>query len=181
MPKNVSTQSERIKSNRTTLAAFIACAVMAVLLAVVLSGCSSENEEVEDTTWTTTPSASERTNTNTFDVDEHDYADVSDDEDAALERAQAINDENHFSKQALYDFLTSYITETFSPDAAQYAVDNVDADWNENALITAQYYMDEFGMDTDEIYEQLTATSVNGDKFTEDEATYAIDNLQSEA
>jgi hypothetical protein len=39
----------------------------------------------------------------------------------------------HMSKQGIYDQLTSEYGEDFSADAAQYAIDNVQADWKQNA------------------------------------------------
>jgi hypothetical protein len=44
----------------------------------------------------------------------------------------------HMSKQGLYDQLTSEYGEQFSADAAQYAIDNVQADWKQNALEKAR-------------------------------------------
>ena len=44
----------------------------------------------------------------------------------------------HLSKQGIYDQLTSEYGEKFTEDEAEYAVDNVDADWNENALAKAK-------------------------------------------
>ena len=45
----------------------------------------------------------------------------------------------HMSKQGIYNQLTSEF-EKFSPEAAQYAVDNVKANWNANALEKAKSY-----------------------------------------
>ena len=63
----------------------------------------------------------------------------------------------------------------FTEDEAQYAVDNVDADWNVNALEKAREYQEMMSMSNDAIFEQLT--SEYGEKFTKEEAQYAIDNL----
>ena len=48
----------------------------------------------------------------------------------------------HMSKQGIYDQLTSEYGEKFPADAAQYAIDNVEADWNANALEKAKLYQD---------------------------------------
>lgn len=52
----------------------------------------------------------------------------------ALAKAQQYSDMMHMSKQGIYDQLTSEYGEKFPADAAQYAIDNVEADWNANAL-----------------------------------------------
>ena len=80
------------------------------------------------------------------------------------------------SKQAIYDQLTSEYGDQFSADAAQYAVDNLQADYNNNALKKAESYSDQMSMSKDAIYDQLT--SEYGEKFTPEEAQYAIDHLQ---
>ena len=80
-----------------------------------------------------------------------------------------------FSKQKLYEQLTSEHGSKFPQDAAQYAIDNLKVDYKEQALKSAKNYMDTMPMSNDELYEQLT--SEHGEKFTPEEAQYAIDNL----
>ncbi|MCZ3542547.1 Ltp family lipoprotein, partial [Lactobacillus gasseri] len=63
----------------------------------------------------------------------------------------------------------------FPEDAAKYAVDHVKADWKKNALESAKTYQKDMNMSTAEIKDQLTSDS--GDKFTPEEAQYAVDNL----
>ena len=82
----------------------------------------------------------------------------------------------HMSKQGIYDQLTSTYGEKFTADEAQYAVDNMVADWNANALNKAKVYQDTMAMSKSAIYDQLT--SAYGEKFTADEAQYAIDHLE---
>ena len=81
----------------------------------------------------------------------------------------------HMSKAGIYDQLTSEYGEKFSPEAAQYAMDNLEADWNKNALEKARIYQDSMAMSPDAVYEQLT--SEYGEQFTPEEAQYAVDNL----
>lgn len=81
----------------------------------------------------------------------------------------------HVSKQGIYDQLTSEYGEKFPADAAQYAIDNVEADWNANALEKAKLYQDQGSMSKSAIHDQLT--SQYGEQFTESEADYAIANL----
>jgi hypothetical protein len=79
------------------------------------------------------------------------------------------------SKAGLYDQLTSEYGEKSSPEAAQYAVDNVQADWNANALAKAKSYRDQMSMSPAAIRDQLA--SAYGEKFTPAEADYAIQHL----
>ncbi len=58
---------------------------------------------------------------------------------SALKKAESYSRTMHMSKQGIYNQLTSEF-EKFSPEAAQYAVDNVKANWNANALEKAKSY-----------------------------------------
>lgn len=80
-----------------------------------------------------------------------------------------------FSKQRLFEQLTSDNGSKFPEDAAQYAIDNLKVDYKEQALKSAKNYLNIMPMSNDELYQQLI--SENGEKFTEEEAQYAIDNL----
>lgn len=79
----------------------------------------------------------------------------------------------HMSKQGIYNQLTSEF-EKFSPEAAQYAVDNVKADWNANALEKAKSYQKTMSMSPEAIRSQLTSSA---EGFTEEEADYAVSHL----
>ena len=92
----------------------------------------------------------------------------------ALEKAKGYADMN-MSKAGIYDQLTSEYGEQFPADAAKWAVDNLDVDYNKSALATAKSYQTNMHMSKAEIYDQLT--SEYGEQFTADEAQYAIDNL----
>lgn len=94
---------------------------------------------------------------------------------SALMKAQQYSDLMHMSKVGLYDQLTSEYGEKFSAEAAQYAVDNVKADWNANALAKAKEYQETMAMSPSAIHDQLV--SEYGEKFTVAEADYAIANL----
>lgn len=93
----------------------------------------------------------------------------------ALKKAEIYSKTMHMSKQAIYDQLVSEYGEKFPAEAAQYAIDNIKADWKQNALKKAQTYQESMSMSTQAIYNQLT--SEYGEKFTAEEAQYAIDNL----
>lgn len=93
----------------------------------------------------------------------------------ALKSAQNYIDMMHFSEKGLYEQLTSEYGEQYPADAAQYAIENVKVDWNEEALEAAQSYLEIMPMSDAELFEQLT--SEYGEQFTEEQAQYAIDNL----
>lgn len=80
-----------------------------------------------------------------------------------------------FSKQKLYDQLTSDVGNKYPAEAATYAVENVKANWKKEALEAANGYQEIMPMSDQELYDQLTSEA--GDKFTAEEAQYAIDNL----
>lgn len=92
----------------------------------------------------------------------------------ALKKAEIYSKTLNMSKQAIYDQLISY--EKFNEDAANYAVNNMNADWNANALAKAKTYAKTLDMSKQAIYDQLTSSY--GEKFTAEEAQYAIDNLE---
>lgn len=94
---------------------------------------------------------------------------------SALKKAQIYSDTMHMSKQGIYDQLSSEYGEKFSAEAAQYAIDNVKADWNVNALEKAKIYQDQMAMSPEAIRDQLA--SEYGEKFTPEEADYAVANL----
>lgn len=94
----------------------------------------------------------------------------------ALKKAKSYSDTLHMSKAGIYDQLTSQYGEQFTAEEAQYAVDNLNADFKLNALEKAKSYQKTMNMSKKEIYEQLT--SKYGEQFTPEEAQYAIDNLE---
>lgn len=94
---------------------------------------------------------------------------------SALRRANGYAKVMNMSQQGIYDQLTSQVGDGFSAEAAQYAVDNVKANWDENALKKAKDYQDKMSMSPNDIQEQLTSQS--GEKFTQEQADYAIQHL----
>lgn len=94
----------------------------------------------------------------------------------ALTKAKIYSDTMYMSKAAIHDQLTSEYGEGFSEEAADYAVENLVADYKENALHKAHTYQDTMAMSINAIYDQLI--SEYGEQFTEEEAQYAIDNLE---
>jgi hypothetical protein len=94
---------------------------------------------------------------------------------SAVEKAQSYSDNMYMSKVGIYDQLVSEYGEQFTPEAAQYGIDHVDADWNYNALQKAKSYQETMSMSPAAIHDQLT--SEYGEKFTESQADYAISHL----
>lgn len=94
---------------------------------------------------------------------------------SALNKANSYANSMHMSKQGVYDQLVSEYGEKFSAPAAQYAIDNVKADWNANALAKAKTYQNSMNMSPASIYDQLI--SEYGEQFTQAEADYAIQHL----
>ncbi|MCQ1999933.1 Ltp family lipoprotein [Arthrobacter zhaoxinii] len=95
---------------------------------------------------------------------------------SALTQAETYADMMYMSKAGIYAQLTSDVAGKFSPEAAQYAVDNLDTDFNANALKKAETYQNDMAMSPDAIRDQLT--SEFGEQFTPEEADYAIQNLK---
>ena len=87
---------------------------------------------------------------------------------AALRQAQGYN-RIYLSKKRIYEML---IFEGFNSDAAQYAINHLQADYKANALATAREYRKNAHLSKTEIYERLTFK-----KFTKEEANYAIQKL----
>ena len=93
----------------------------------------------------------------------------------ALAKAESYSSLMYMSKAKIYDQLTSNYGEGFDKEAAQYAIDNIKADWNYNALQKAKSYQSTMNMSKKKIYEQLI--SEYGEQFTKSQAQYAIDHL----
>ena len=134
--------------------------------AIVLSAvaCSTSNDEVKE-------GAKEKV------VETKEEPSVPKEYRNALRSAETYSDMMHMSKQGIYDQLTSEYGEKFTPEEAQYAIDNIKGDYLETALKSAKKYQENMSMSKDAIYDQLV--SDYGEKFTAEEAQYAIDNLDN--
>ncbi|KKO79088.1 hypothetical protein WU87_07400 [Corynebacterium minutissimum] len=93
----------------------------------------------------------------------------------ALRAAKRYVDFSAFSEAKLYDQLTSEYGSQFSPEAAQYAVDTVNADWMAEAVEAAENYQEMMPMSGPALLDQLT--SEYGEKFTMEEAQHAVSTL----
>ncbi len=102
-----------------------------------------------------------------------------DDKDEALENAQVLAEYGDMSKAMIYEFLVQgYTGDVFTPEAAQYAIDNVQGDWNQNALNFAQSLSDYGHMSFLQIQDALAHPQQGA--FEPDEVQYALANLQAD-
>ena len=93
--------------------------------------------------------------------------------EVALRSANSYLDSSFlsFSETGLYDQLEY---EEFPADAIEYAMANIEVDWNEQAIKTAQNYADSdlLALSDAEIYDQLIFEG-----FTEEQAQIGLDSL----
>lgn len=71
-----------------------------------------------------------------------------------------------FSEKGLYNQLTSNAGDGYPADAAQYAIDNIKVDYNEQALRSAKSYQEIMPMSDQELMNQLTSSA--GEQFTQE-------------
>lgn len=161
---------------RTTLSLLVA-ATLAFGSAGLLAGCDDTAPNSSGTVGQQDVSTPEAESDGAS-AEQEAAQDVPADYTSALNQARSYSDTLNMSKQGIYDQLTSEYGGQFSPEAAQYAIDNVQADWNANALAKAGDYSDTMHMSKQGIYDQLV--SEYGEKFTPEEAQYAVDSLQAD-
>ncbi len=85
----------------------------------------------------------------------------------AVRAANRYLDYSSFSRQGLIDQLTY---EDYSTEDATFAVDNVAADWNEQAALSAPDYLDYTAFSRQSLVDQLIYEG-----FTPDQAQYGVD------
>lgn len=141
--------------------------VVIILLGVI--GVTMSTDSNSNSNTSTVPSAEQA------DKVEAENTSVPKEYKSALNKAASYANTMHMSKRGVYDQLVSEYGEKFSAAAAQYAIDNVKANWNANALAKAKNYQDTMNMSPSAIHDQLT--SEYGEKFTKAEADYAIQHL----
>ena len=93
----------------------------------------------------------------------------------ALESAKSYLSFSGFSKQGLYQQLSSSAGEGFSQAEAQYAVDHVDVDWNKEAVESARSYLDLSPFSRNALIEQLSSSA--GEGFTYEQALHAVNKV----
>lgn len=162
-------------SEKTTAGIFkkLGVCIAALMLAFAMSGlvaCGDSSDEGASTNSTTSEQP-----TAEAPEEEKEAEEVPVEYQNALEQAQTYSDVMCMSKKGIHDQLTSEYGGQFDEDAADYAVEHVDADWNANALAKAKTYQEDMNMSKAAIKDQLT--SEYGEQFTEKQAEYAIEHL----
>lgn len=94
----------------------------------------------------------------------------------ALKQAESYIKHSSFSKKGLYNQLT-FEGEGYSDEEAQYAVENVEADWKAEALEAGKSYVKYSSFSKQGLYNQLT---FEGEGYTDEEAQYAVDEIFGE-
>lgn len=141
-----------------------------IVLGVIVSASSGDTNTANDANTDNTT-----TKTESAPAKEEKKPDVPAEYTSALNQANSYANNMHMSKKGVYDQLVSEYGGQFSAEAAQYAIDNVKADWNANALAKAKDYQSQQSLSPSAIRDQLT--SDYGEKFTQEEADYAIAHL----
>lgn len=150
--------------------------VILILVVIGMFGSAGSKKETSTPSSTTENSSTTNTQTNTKEEQPTAAPKVPTEYRSALNKATTYANTMHMSKKGVYNQLVSEYGEKFSPEAAQYGIDNVKADWNANALAKAKTYQDTMSMSPAAIRNQLISDA--GEKFTEAEADYAIQNLK---
>jgi hypothetical protein len=75
-----------------------------------------------------------------------------------------------FSRKGLIKQLSSTAGDGYTAEQATYAVDHVNADWNEQAARAAKSYLETMPFSRAEMIQQLSSPA--GDGFTVQQATY---------
>ena len=157
----------------------IVIAVIAALLGTPAESSVSHTTEPKNKAET---SSAKKTKSRKSTTDRSDAEVTAKDENIPKEFQSAVNSAAnysnimHMSKTGIYNQLTSEYGDQFSAEAAQYAIDHINVDWNENALQKARDYCDMY-MSKAGIYDQLI--SEYGEQFTPEEAQYAVDHVQA--
>jgi predicted 3-demethylubiquinone-9 3-methyltransferase (glyoxalase superfamily) len=93
----------------------------------------------------------------------------------ALRAAENYLDMMPFSKAGLIRQLSSPAGDDYSKADATFAANNVDADWNAEAVEAAENYIDMMPMSKSGLIEQLSSPA--GDRFTPAQARYAANKV----
>lgn len=148
-----------------------------IMSAVISSGNSESSNETQSSSSKVSKSSKENSSSSSESNSDNKDDSATSEQKNALASAETYARDMHMSKQAIYEQLTSSYGGKFKSNDAKYAIDNLkDVNWNENALKSAETYYKDMHMSKDAVKEQLSSS--NGDKFTNDEATYAVNHLK---
>lgn len=149
--------------------------VIGVFIAIGIIASAAGGSKSSNSSTTNSSSAAGTSKTEPVAATETKQPEVSAEYKSALNQASSYAKTMHMSKQGVYDQLVSEYGGKFTAPAAQYAIDNVKADWNANALAKAKDYQKQQSLSPSAIHDQLTSAA--GEKFTAAEADYAIQHL----
>ncbi|WP_404851078.1 Ltp family lipoprotein [Dietzia kunjamensis] len=140
--------------------------ILVAILVTAINGTDGEEGTTADTTTTQAPAPASESPAEEAPAPEPEPAEpeVPREFDNALRAAERYLSVSAFSQQGLAEQLQF---EDYSPEAAQYAVENVDADWNEQAAKKAEQYMEMTPMSRQGLVDQLQF-----EKFTPEQAEY---------
>jgi hypothetical protein len=93
----------------------------------------------------------------------------------AIDSAEDYLAYSGFSKEGLYEQLSSDAGEGYSEAEARYAVEHVDVDWKKEAVQSAKEYLQSQSFSRQGLYEQLSSSAGAG--FTPEEAQYAVNKV----
>ncbi|MCW2833557.1 MAG: hypothetical protein JWN68_1510 [Nocardioides sp.] len=93
----------------------------------------------------------------------------------ALQAGQNYIDIMPFSKAGLIQQLSSSAGDGYSKADATFAANNVDVDWNAEAVEAAELYQDTMPMSKDGLVQQLSSPA--GDEFTKEQAVQAVNKV----
>ncbi|MFZ8758480.1 Ltp family lipoprotein [Microbacterium sp. HMH0099] len=95
---------------------------------------------------------------------------------SAVRSAESYLDFGGFSRAGLTQQLTSEYGEGYAAEDAEFAIAYLESagkvDWNQEAVQSAESYLDFMGFSRDGLFEQLT--SAYGEQFTADQANFAL-------
>lgn len=160
------------KFQRSTVITLVVVLLALFAVLMLVSGCSTTN------TVEPSPEAAETTSVEVVEptvAPEPTEEAVPSEFLAAAAKAQLYVETMPFSEKGLYDQLTAEMGEQFSPEAANYAINMIEVNWDEEALEAAMIYLEDLHMSPDAIHEQLVHP--NGNQFTNEQADYAVANL----
>ena len=176
MSHHSNTQPQPEKKKDSMVKKILLGGITVVAVLGLMGACSSaDNDTATTETQVSTQVESPASETPVQQVAEQPVAEeagVSREYQNALKKAESYLKFTAFSKQGLYDQLTSEYGSGFPADAAQYAIDNIDVDWNEQAVKKAESYLDFTSFSEQGLYDQLT--SEYGSQFTPEQAQHAI-------
>lgn len=155
--------------------------VLAVGLAIYGLVWASNDENALPTEETTTEDAAQPEQSDAsahLEQVQQEYPDASPEDQEALAAARALAETYIISEHLLQEELTNpeYGYE-FSQEAAAFAVENIEVDWNEQAYHFASLAREEYPEATDAEIENLLRDEPGGPQFTAEQTEYAMSQL----